>query len=265
MDYRPIRTYETVPYPLFKFTKLEYAKSFFENGTLRLNTLFEYVENETYSDGTRDYFEGFYLWYVDEQERQQKDIPELRLILARNQLTFCVTEELNPAFLSEFEADCSIVIRSPFFFQELDKKLGDKFRNTYLRKVTYFYKTKLGEHPRYEDFGGVMKHNKYEHQKEFRALWEPVKEHFGSDLDEADSTSVFGESFMQNELVDYYPHEKYFGHIKREQQWLAPQFIKAPDARKFCSLLVPTPFGRTKPFDHIEHPSIDKFFNSYSK
>lgn len=263
MEYRPIRTYEPVPFPLFKFTELKHAKSFFKDGSLKLNTLFEYVENETYSDGTRDYFEGFYLWFVEEQDRKQIDVPEIRTVLARNQLTFCVTEEPNPAFLSEFRADCCIVIHSPQFFQEIDRELGDEYRNTYLRKVTYFDKTKIANHPRYEDFGGVMKHDKYAHQKEFRALWEPVKEHFGGNMIESNTPNIFGDDFMQKALADYYPHDEYFEHIKREQQWLQHKFIKAPKARKYCSLLVPTVIGTAKPFTHIQNADIDKFFNEY--
>jgi hypothetical protein len=260
MGYRPIRTYEEVPFPLYKYTKLEHAKDFFLNGILRLNTLFEYVENETYTDGTQDYFEGFYLWHVNEEDRQNKDVPEMRMILARNQLTFCITEDLTPSLLKEFDADCCIVIHSPIFFQELDIQLSEQFRNTYLRKVTYFDKTNLGAHPKYEDFGGVMKHIKYAHQKEFRALWEPTKPHFAAKLTEEDSLEFLGWDSMQDSLVKYLPQEEYFEYIKREQEWLKPKFIKVPAASSFCSLLLPTPAGRSKPFDHIPYDRIREFF-----
>lgn len=105
--YRPISTGEdTVPFPLYKFTKLKYVKDFFLNGRLRINSIFEYVENETYNNGTRDFFEGFYVHTLTQEQLTEggHDCVVQKWIVCRNVLVFYVTEDLGFSLFKEFEA-----------------------------------------------------------------------------------------------------------------------------------------------------------------
>lgn len=253
-----IGRYTQFAYPLYKYIKLEHAKLFFQDGSIRLNTLFEYVKNETYNDGTRDVFEGFYLWLVNEKDRKDKGVFELRTVVARNQLIMCTSTSKSLKLMNEFEMDCCIEIRSPAFFHYIDAILGRDFRPALVRKVTYMDKTR--ERLDYEEFAGLVKHDKYEHQDECRALWEPVKPHFGNNLTKAEQDYFFGEDGMQVAISDYLPQEPYLEYIEKEREWLDIKHVKIPDAREVCALLLPSPLGCSEPFFEVTKTEMTEEF-----
>jgi hypothetical protein len=169
---RKIRFDKDVKLPLYRFTKKKWANCFFNTGQLRLGTIFDYAKNESYGDAIYDRHEGYYVYRVP-KGKWANGVPEVRFVLARNNLLLCLTTDYDERHFEEFDANCCIKINSMQFFREIDSLLQDQFASPLLAKVCYYDKSRWDCCPDYEDFAGVMKDIRFAPQREVRALWEP--------------------------------------------------------------------------------------------
>lgn len=220
-----------ITFPLYRFTKKKWANSFFETGQLRLGTLFDYAMNERYGNAVHDRHEGYYAWRLPEKE-WTNGIPEMRFIIARNNLLLCSSTDYRESYYEEFDANCCIRIDSLAFFVAIDEVMKNEFTPLLLRKVNYYDKSRWDCLPDYEDFAGVMKDIRFSSQKEVRALWEPKK----LPLDHKDfefGADIFG----KNSLTDFSEDGWYKKRMKKESKWLKPRTIFVPDAIKYCTLI----------------------------
>jgi hypothetical protein len=206
---------------------------FFSTGQLKPGTLFDYAKKESCGDAVHDRHEGYYAWMVP-QEKWTHGCPEVRLILARNNLLLCLSTEYDESLYEEFDANCCIQVNSIGFFLAIDRVLQNDFTELMLRKVTYYDKSSWASMPDYEDFAGVMKNISYGHQREVRALWEPRKKHNIKQPFEFTPERVNNDSKF---LINVSEDKWYKDYTKKECKWLKPKTIFVPEAIKHCTLI----------------------------
>lgn len=230
-----------ISFPLYRFTKLKWANCFFGTGQLRLGTLFDYAKNEAYGKAIHDRHEGYYAYRVPQKE-WKNGVPEMRFVLARNNLLLCMTTDYDERYYKEFDANCCIKINSLDFFAEIDAVLESGFTNLLLRKVIYYDKGRWDCVPDYEDFAGVMKDVSFAPQREVRALWEPVEYPFKRDpllRMSGDSCEPKHPLYFDDPLKEFPEGTWYQKIITEEWNWLKPTTIFAPKAIKHCDLIRP--------------------------
>ena len=229
---RGIRRDNNINFPLFRFTRKEWADRFFKTGELRLGTLFDYAKNESYGDAIHDRHEGYYVYI--KYDETPSGMPELRFTLARNNLLLCASTDYNEDFYEKFDADCCIVIESIDFYTEIDSALKSHCAPLVLCKVNYYDKSSWACIPEYETFAGVMKDIKFAEQKEVRALWEPQNYPMNVGGFEIPPGLV---DPLNNSLMDFHEETWFQDKVQQEAVWLKPTTIFVPKAAKFCSLI----------------------------
>jgi hypothetical protein len=230
---RQINVEKIIKFPLYRFTKKKWANSFFGTGQLRLGTLFDYAMNEKYGDAVHDRHEGYYVWRLP-KAKWTNGVPEVRFIVARNNLLLCSSTDYDESYYKEFDANCCIRIDSMEFFTAIDEAMKKEFTPLLLRKVTYYDKSRWDCTPDYEDFAGVMKDIRFSPQKEVRALWEPQK--LPLDYKSLEFEPGYFNN-LKNPLIDVSEGEWYKKRMKKESKWLKPKTIFVPEAIKHCTLI----------------------------
>lgn len=256
---------ELISLPLYKYIPTRYAREFFNTGKFRLNTLFEYAQNETYKVGTVDIYEGFYI-YTPKFENCKSGCLERHFITARNQWVSCLSKKLSRELLEDFRPEdsialtdmCCIEINSQNFFTEITEKLKGEVSFTCVSDVIYIDKTEMSQTLDRAEFAGLVKHSDYAYQHECRALWEPSKPHYtdtkfrrGTQTEASSPTVQNHIDGISSSILKYAPYEKHIESITKEQEWLNMRDVLIPNARKYCKLLMPTPFGSKLPFETV--------------
>jgi len=228
---RKIHIRDKIKFPLYRFTKKKWVNCFFNTGQLRLGTLFDYAQNESYGDAVHDRHEGYCAFRLPHLGPTGR--PVVRLTLARNNLVLCLSEVYEKSMYDEFDENCCIRIEDVRFFQCIDNILKEKFTELLLRRVTYIDKSRWDCIPDYEDFAGVMKDQKFKYQCEIRALWEPNEPHENNVV-----LPELGSVESDSELLLSVAEEIWFKkYARKECQTLEPKTILVPEAIQYCSIV----------------------------
>lgn len=196
---------------LYKYINRKHCQAFFERGSIKLGTLFEYQDVEAYGsvigdgeEGTEKMitrfkdFEDHTRYYEEKNAREQGEQPNLTFVkgasvklmavlseseegmvsttFADNCYIYCATKEFNRQVMEEFKCDACIEITAPDkFFEAISKAILDK--GTFLGYSEIVYKDRLSHHASRNTIAKVlMKPPRYRNQKEVRAIWEPKGE-----------------------------------------------------------------------------------------
>lgn len=193
--------------PLFKYLPKRYLDAFLTCGSLKIGTLYEYRRTEAYGEVIGDKDEGLhktelflpgggeidlasnspeaeyfrkYVLRPDQQDSKVKIILEdgARLVAHSNSqdlYIYCVTSEYSSSVMKEFGCDaCLEIVRPTEFFQAISRKIRHKAKFNGLGEIEYMDKTAHYTQP-HTIHPAAMKDEKYEYQKEWRAIWVPEK------------------------------------------------------------------------------------------
>ena len=189
----------------FKYLKKRHLQAFLSHGTIRLGTLFEYRDMERYGPTIGDKDEGRH--YTDfhipgggiielgsgtpeanylEKHSMFKNAKGLKVQFEEETVLrfvqdcldayiFCATQEYNPDVMREFGYDsCIEIIHIEKFFDAISRRVRHKAEFIGGGPIQYgSRRTKYTEpHKRHP---AMLKDEEYRNQKEFRALWKPLK------------------------------------------------------------------------------------------
>ena len=107
-------------FPLYKYTKKEFARSFFKDGTLRIGTLHDYASSEKFAKGIYDRHEGYYF-----RSSVCDGVASWQHVINENNYLFCASRAFEPSLFAEFDADCCYRIDDIRF---LDRSTGSCLR-----------------------------------------------------------------------------------------------------------------------------------------
>lgn len=194
---------------LFKYLQRKHLEGFLSKGSIRIGTLYDYRRIERYGSVIGDDYEGLYETELsipgggvvdmatnsydaeafrkyflhnrpDLHDRKVKLVfqPKTKLITrstSQNLYIYCMSSEYNEHVMKEFKCDsCLEIINPEYFFAAISKRIRHKasfdgyVEVSYLNKRAHYTKPH-SLHP------AIMKDPKYEYQKEWRAIWSPIK------------------------------------------------------------------------------------------
>lgn len=218
---------------LFKYINKEHSKAFFDEGNLKIGTLYEYRNEEFYGSTIGDSEEGsgsmvtrfksiddHSSYYKKKNQIENKDGPNLtnvritsvKLIAVLSEsdkglisttysddcYIYCVSSEFNKRTMKKFCCDTCIEIFNPSrFFEEISNIILEQC--TFEGYWSVVYRNRLAHYSKRHNHPYVlMKDHKYKNQKEVRAIWKPK--------------------------------------AKIEGPLEGPLYIKVPKARKYCRM-----------------------------
>lgn len=116
----PIAFKGEINFPIYKFIKPDYADSFYNHGTIRLGTFWDFAREDLHGSVVGDINEGtiFHTWNFDK-------IPNKKYVycaLAVNSFTFCASKSYKEILRSDFGKSV-IEILDMGFFAEITKKI----------------------------------------------------------------------------------------------------------------------------------------------
>jgi hypothetical protein len=188
--------------PIYKYIKRrKYANDFFEDGLIRIGTLYDFRQEEKHGteigdkdEGTKtlttdgyhfidtaspstipswfstNFSESFNLRDGARLQIHARDGVRLRLTVP-DRYVFCASREFDGALISKCEYECCIRINNPLgFFGALSRKLKHKATLLGVGVCTYRPRLILG----HEDSGfepSLIKEERYKYQNEVRAVW----------------------------------------------------------------------------------------------
>lgn len=202
-----IKSCRVKPWPagksLFKYLKKEHADKLFNDGELRIGTLYDFRKDE-HGDNRSDEGEGKKTIYevvddiIKDHEHNtlspfvkqflsiEKGAKNTRLINGEFMQThdcgdcyvYCMSREHNEALYDDFKADVCVCIKSPYkFIHALGLALKKKTllsRECYLSTCVYCERMQCyGRHNDYHPAIIKIKTDNYKRQKEVRAIWLP--------------------------------------------------------------------------------------------
>lgn len=182
---------------LYKYLKKTHAELLLNHGKLRLGTLYEYRDMDTYGTVIGDQNEGKSsrfmeirrnCWTSNNQPEFTKSFFKLEsgatlnisgITLVKTQESqdfylYCITEEFNKDTLIDFDYDCCVVIEhSAQFFAAISRTIRHKARFDGVHKCQYM--PRLQPHDSIKEVHpAIIKDPTYQRQKEVRALWAPI-------------------------------------------------------------------------------------------
>ncbi|RYU62456.1 hypothetical protein EWI61_02930 [Methylolobus aquaticus] len=192
---------------LFKYLAREHLRAFLSRGTVRIGTLYEYRQIEKFGAVVGDVNEGshqtelsvpggaeidlstnsseaeFFRTHVLSPELQDAKVKFIlqdgaKLIVnsnSQNLYIYCVTHEFSAEVMKEFGCDsCLEIVNPDGFFAALSKRIRHKATFNSYGPITYANKYTHYTNP-HERHPAAVKSPEYGYQKEWRAIWIPVK------------------------------------------------------------------------------------------
>lgn len=233
-----------IRYPHYKYLPSQFVDSFYADGSLRLGTLIDFKKMEEEDAERGDANEG----KIDFDNMNPNDFydldgPIFGSMSCNNSYIFCSSKEYS-RHLSQniFKSDSCIRIDSVEFYHEITKVVASRSkivasvgdvqylsRNTIMNDALQWE----GLPPQQQFFMAPpvarTKLEKYAHQHEIRAMWEPIVEESGQILAFFSSLSV--ESFPGHSVEQL---KQMRSKINDE---IEPVVIQAPAARAFTTRL----------------------------
>lgn len=184
--------------PLYKFLKSEYADNLFNNGELRIGTLYDFRNHEAYGNKRGDKDEGQKAIYenvntlVESAENNtlspfvkqvfsiKQGVTNIRIenitvsqpLNSADCYIYCMSYEFNENLYEEFQADVCIEIKSPYKFIGAISKCFKNSDFIKLSKIIYTQRNQpYGQHDEYH--AATIKSENYKPQKEVRSIWVP--------------------------------------------------------------------------------------------
>jgi hypothetical protein len=189
---------------IFKYMQQEHLDGFFQNGCLKIGTLYDYRKEEEYGEVTGDRDEAYQLTelrtpddgldlatntaeavYVkkrlcpDEQSVGWKFSGNVTFVYydsAPDAYVYCLTSKYSPAVMKKFKYDaCMEILDLDAFLASISRKIADCGIYVYGGKVLYMnrrtpFTEPLRMHP------SIIKDPKYSYQKEWRSIWRPSEQ-----------------------------------------------------------------------------------------
>lgn len=197
---------------IYKYLPKRFAEPFARQGAIKIGTLYEYRDTERYNAAVADQDEGashtklelqgggevdlskqspeadFFRKYILTPEQQHVGLRMVlgdgaRLIVSSNSedlYVFCASTVFSLTTMAEFESDACIEISNALsFVKALSHTIRHKARLLACAEVKYLARTTDYTAP-HQLHPAVMKDPQYEYQREWRALWQPIKPINGS-------------------------------------------------------------------------------------
>ena len=188
--------------PLYKYMKSEFAQKVISEGTFRIGTLYEFQNEEKHGAAIGDSEEGtkyvrngpnetydysvpgsvpaFVKNFIRAEEGMHVKIEGIQMqqtVRCPDFYLYCVTSEVCPKAMAEFECDTVIKISEPVkFFSGLADGLLQKVKisdNFYI--VPCIYRDRANNYSENDrTHPATIKDHRYDYQKEVRAIWEPT-------------------------------------------------------------------------------------------
>lgn len=188
--------------PLFKYLKKEHSEKLFNDGELRIGTLYDFRKQEQYgpkigdqSEGKKEIFEKIEHEFIEDPSNNNqlslfvkqfihladtaKNITIANCSFSHehksdNCYIYCMSKEFNDKLYEEFETDVCIKIKSPYKFIEYISKSMKQIgvvQGFKICPIEYTSRRKAyGKHDEYHP--SVIKDRCYSNQKEVRAIWQ---------------------------------------------------------------------------------------------
>ena len=170
-------------FPLYKYTKKEFAERFFDNGELLIGTIYDFQDEAKYGSKIGDSKEG---WRKIISLNGEPVFLKGNCI---NAFTYCVSDRLDRNIAEDFESNCVIQINSIEFFKILTSIISSKMNIfSTIDFVKYMDDEEIIQHTRNLWNGARkisdvnrfsvkfsrLKERRFSHQSEIRAIWEPL-------------------------------------------------------------------------------------------
>jgi len=192
---------------LYKYLPRKYLKAFFQSGSLKVGTLYEYRDIEKYGHVIGDKDEGFHKTEFSLAGGGEFDLQDGSVeanffrehILRPDQMNlqvkiklvdgvkiisesrspdlyvYCVSSEFNADAMEQFGCDSCLEIVNPAgFFRAISHKIRHKGTLDGLHEIQYLGKETHYTQP-HQHHPSVMKDPEFRYQKEWRAIWNPIK------------------------------------------------------------------------------------------
>jgi len=194
---------------LFKYCKQAHAKRMVKNGQVRIGTLHEYRNDDRYNEQIADAQEGRAVQFLQAERRTEIDLlagtdaasafargvisgwdslPEgssVKLVLEPasglehrfdfpDQYMYCATERADFGSMKSLGYDTCVEISDAEAFFSLITWHLPSFTGRYCAKPVTYAERRVCFVDRHADHPAFIKPASYEHQREFRMMWEPA-------------------------------------------------------------------------------------------
>lgn len=235
-----------VKFPLFRYTKRTFFEEFTESGRLRLGTLYGYRDIEKLGEQIGDETEGGWTMSNVPGNLSPGEIPYVIGGSAVNAWMMCVSARQNKRLYRDFDANCCFQIHDFRFFTEIASALSDAGpiigsidAVEYYKDGGALVKKAIERKAVGKDFMVCLQKqiDRYGHQNEVRAVWEPwdegaqnIRLENQKRLDDELGRLGSSKERMTAEILDGMVNPVNFPDLQA-------RFVVVPDARRFVKLI----------------------------